>query len=590
MKRRTGSEAFVIHDERLASYYSSAVSSALGSVSIGPTRQMNGIALRMDASTTTQRTIEAVLAEGQALERRAKRDEARQVYEAALHDGTATTPADAASLLRLIARAYLQDSAYAEAEDCAMAALAISERSDDEAGRGRAINVLATIHWNQGQHDEAQRLYLQARASAIQVGESRLAAMTASNLGVIATVRGDDKEALQYYESGLTEARKAGLVDEVINGLVNLGQLHTHTKNFAGADKALKEALNVSTVVGDLSRVMRIELHIAKLRIQQGEQIAARSACERARVLVMQTGDTAAEGDAEHVAGLIARIDGDVTRAEVHFLRAEEIALERRDLILQGETARELADMYRWNGRNRDTLHRLNQAHRLFLQLRARRELADVDRRTVQLETDFLDVARKWGDSIESKDIYTQGHCVRVADLACALWTEVNGGEDTTLFWFRIGALLHDVGKLMVPADVLNKSGKLDDTEWKLIRGHPTAGVELLADIEFPWDVQPIVESHHERWDGMGYPHKLSGQAIPLKARVLCIADVYDALTSKRSYKQPFAHADAMEIMRGDVGTAFDPELFATFENLMRTGTWQTPAGLDLLVPPDALK
>jgi putative nucleotidyltransferase with HDIG domain len=253
-------------------------------------------------------------------------------------------------------------------------------------------------------------------------------------------------------------------------------------------------------------------------------------------------------------------------------------------MILQGETARELAGLYREQGRNRQTLQRLNQAHRLFAQLRARRELADVDRRNAMLESDFLEVVRKWGDSIESKDIYTQGHCVRVADLACALWARVAEGDATSLFWFRIGALLHDVGKLMVPAEVLNKPGRLSEEEWALVRRHPTAGVELLADIEFPWDVRPIVESHHERWDGAGYPHGLAGESIPITARVLCIADVYDALTSQRSYKDPFTHDAAMDVMRRDVGRAFDPALFAHFEDVVREGHWQSAEPLSAVV------
>ncbi|MDB4890747.1 MAG: diguanylate cyclase [Gemmatimonadetes bacterium] len=534
-------------------------------------------------STVTQ--IEDILVQGQSLERRGQREEARNLYELALHDGTAATAAEMAQLHRLIARAYLEDGSYAAADDSAHAALAISEQSGDEAGRGRAINTLAAICWAQGAHDEAQRLYLQARASALAVGEARLASMTASNLGVIATVRGDDRDALQYYESGLSDARGAGLVDEAMNALVNLGLLHTHMHRFSEADRAFAEAKDLGAVVGDLSRLIRIELHLARLRIKQGERDAARDACDRARDLAKQTGDTFADGDAEHVSGLIARMDGDVARSEAHFLSAEKIAIERKDLILQGETAKELAELYRWNGRNKDTLQRLNQAHRLYLQLRARRELADVDRRTASLEADFLDVVRKWGESIEEKDVYTQGHCVRVADLSCALWARVSAGDDTSLFWFRIGALLHDVGKLMVPAEVLNKPGKLTDDEWKLIQSHPSAGVELLADIDFPWDVRPIVESHHERWDGKGYPHKLAGEAIPLTARVLCIADVYDALTSKRSYKQAFTHDEAMEIMRGDVGRQFDPTLFAAFEEIVRRGTWRnTPAGGALVV------
>lgn len=524
-------------------------------------------------------TIEVVLSDGQTLERRGQRNEARALYESVLHGEKACAPADAAQLLRLISRAHMQDGNYAQADTAAYAALAVSEQAQDETGRARAINMLATIQWNQGAHDEAQALYLDARETAHRVGDARLAAMTASNLGIIATVRGDDADALRYYESGLRDARGAGLVDETMIALVNLGQLHMQMSRFADAERSFAEAREIGTVIGDMGMLMRVELYFARLYLKHGEQINAKAALNRSFALALQTGETFLDGDLEHVSGIVKRLDGDVTRAEQHFLRAEQVAIERKDLILEGETARELAELYRWNGRNRDTLQRLNQAHRLFLQLRARRELADVDRRTTQLESDFLDVVRKWGESIDEKDVYTQGHCVRVADLSCALWRRVSNADETSLFWFRIGALLHDVGKLMVPAEVLNKQGKLNDVEWELMMRHTTAGVELLADVEFPWDVRPIVESHHERWDGKGYPHGLAGKEIPLTARVLCIADVYDALTSRRSYKQAFTHDEAMEIMRGDVGVQFDPELFAEFERIVRRGTWRnTPA------------
>ncbi len=518
--------------------------------------------------------MDAILAHGQLLERQGKRDEARALYTATLLEPFASVPTHAAQLHRLIARALMADGDFPAAEARAAKALEVSEQAGDASGKARAVNTLAAIHWSQGSHDEAQRLYIEARNIALEIGDAPVAMMTASNLGIIASVRGDDPDALRFYESALSDARGAGLVDEALNTLVNLGMLHTHMNRLAEADRAFAEAKETCTSVGDLSRLIRIELYIARLRIKQGEQHAARTAWERATELAAQTGDTAASGDAEQIAGLIARADGEVIKSETHFLRAESIGLERRDLILQAETAKELADLYRWNGRNKDTLQRLNQAHRLFLQLQARRELADVDRRTALLEADFLDVARKWGESIEAKDIYTQGHCVRVADLSGAIWSRVGGGDLMSLFWFRIGALLHDVGKLMVPAEVLNKVGKLTNDEWQLMKRHPSAGVELLADVEFPWDVRPIVESHHERWDGKGYPHGLAGEQIPLTARVLCIADVYDALTSKRSYKQAFSHDEAMEIMRGDVGTQFDPDLFGTFEDIVRRGTW----------------
>jgi diguanylate cyclase (GGDEF)-like protein/putative nucleotidyltransferase with HDIG domain len=161
--------------------------------------------------------------------------------------------------------------------------------------------------------------------------------------------------------------------------------------------------------------------------------------------------------------------------------------------------------------------------------------------------------------------------------------------DETKLFWFRIGALLHDVGKLMLPEEVLNKPGKLVDAEWQLMQRHTTAGVEMLAGIEFPWHVRPIIESHHERWDGRGYPHGLAREEIPLTARILCVADVYDALVSKRSYKRALTHDEAMELMRRDVGHVFDPIIFAQFEEVARE--WVARLGhhsAEPLAPSDA--
>ncbi len=531
------------------------------------------------------RTLASVMEEGQALERVGRRAEARQLYEAALEDPSTAKPRARSQLERWISRTFMHDSDYAAADLWARRALAESEAAADESERGHAINMLAVIRFRLGDLDEAKLLYLKARESAKASGETRLAVMTATNLGIIATVHGDDAEALRYHESTLADARAGGLADEAMKALNNMGLLHMQLGRHEPADRSYTEALEIGKVLGDLSVCIVVQLNVARLRIRQGNHHGARAACNDAVELARQLGDTQTHGEAEHIYGIIARASGDVQEAEQHFQLAETAAVVRKDLILQGETARELAELYRRQGRNRETLQKLNQAHRLFRQLRARRELADVDRRTALLESDFLDVARRWGDSIESKDMYTQGHCVRVADLACALWARVTDETDTSLFWFRIGALLHDVGKLMVPAAVLNKPGSLSDEEWALVRRHPSAGVELLADVEFPWDVRPLVESHHERWDGRGYPHGLSGDDIPITARVLCIADVYDALTSERSYKQRYEHSEAMAIMRRDVGAQFDPALFGAFEEIVRRGTWQFT--LDPVAAPD---
>ncbi|HWK89795.1 MAG TPA: HD domain-containing phosphohydrolase, partial [Longimicrobium sp.] len=265
--------------------------------------------------------------------------------------------------------------------------------------------------------------------------------------------------------------------------------------------------------------------------------------------------------------GVVARETGDHASAERNLRMAGRIAEERGDLLLAAESARELA-MLLWQGhRHQETLQQLNRAHRIFTQLHARADLADVDARMADLETMFLNIVSLWGQSIESADRYTQGHCERVADGACQLARAV-GFDEGTLFWFRMGALLHDVGKIVVPPEILNKPGPLTPEERAVMQRHPEAGVELLGDLEFPWDVRPMVRHHHEAWNGAGYPSRLSGDDIPLAARILCVADVYDALSSDRPYRRAYPHERTMQIMSESSGALLDPALFTAFRDL----------------------
>jgi putative nucleotidyltransferase with HDIG domain len=141
----------------------------------------------------------------------------------------------------------------------------------------------------------------------------------------------------------------------------------------------------------------------------------------------------------------------------------------------------------------------------------------------------------------------------------------------------RVGAILHDVGKLVVPSDILNKPGPLTPEERAVMERHAEAGVALLADIDFPEDVLPMVRNHHERWDGSGYPDRLGGDRIALAARILCIADVYDALTTTRPYRPAYPRERAMEIMRSEAGRLFDPALLAEFLTLAERGLEARP-------------
>jgi putative nucleotidyltransferase with HDIG domain len=159
------------------------------------------------------------------------------------------------------------------------------------------------------------------------------------------------------------------------------------------------------------------------------------------------------------------------------------------------------------------------------------------------------------------------GHARRVATYTEAL-AQAMGVTGRALTWFKVGAFLHDVGKTVVPESVLTKAGKLNDLEWELMRRHTTAGDDIVASLEFPFNVRSMVRSHHERWDGKGYPDGLARRDIPLPARIISVADVYDALTSNRSYRQAFSHDEARRILDEQAGSSLDPKLVSLFQRV----------------------
>ncbi|GJG88282.1 hypothetical protein tb265_34630 [Gemmatimonadetes bacterium T265] len=532
---------------------------------------------RDSAGPQDEPSVAALLERARVDEEQGRTRAARETLEIALHRLRDADEAarEAPRILRWIARTYQNDANAqgpaddAVALDCLTAALAVAELHDDGAARAEALVLQAAALWRGGAPHDAERVYAAARAAGLRAEAPKLAAQAAEQIGALACARGDRAAAQQHFDVALTEYRALGLVRESADVLARLGALYATAHEWADAERALLEAGRMSDVAGDLRGRVRADVRLAEVWIGRGEFAQAQTAVRRALDVAARASDAPAIGSATKLLGIIARETGDPEEAERHLLRADEVAAACRDVLVQAEVARERAELAQRGGKTREVLRQLNRAHRLFTQLGARPDTGDVAPQLAGVEEQLLHVARRWGESAEAKDRYTQGHCVRVADLTCAIAAcagPSHGFDAQGLYWLRIGALLHDVGKLSIPAEVLNKPATLSDAEWALMRGHATAGAEMLAEVEFPWVVRAVIESHHERWDGCGYPRGLRGDAIPLTARILGIADVYDALTTVRSYKRAVSHDDAVAIMRRDVGSRFDPTSFAWFE------------------------
>jgi putative nucleotidyltransferase with HDIG domain len=177
-------------------------------------------------------------------------------------------------------------------------------------------------------------------------------------------------------------------------------------------------------------------------------------------------------------------------------------------------------------------------------------EVAALHRRTIQT----LALA------IEAKDQTTHDHLERVEIYAIEVGKEL-GLCDADLEALRAGALLHDIGKLAVPEYIISKPGKLTPEEFEKMKVHPVVGAELLEQVRFPYPVAPIVRSHHEKWDGSGYPDGLSGEQIPIGARILSAVDCLDALASDRQYRRALPLDEAIKVVRSEAGKSYDPRV-----------------------------
>ena len=191
------------------------------------------------------------------------------------------------------------------------------------------------------------------------------------------------------------------------------------------------------------------------------------------------------------------------------------------------------------------------------------------EQRHVQQTSDLhLATIEALARAIDAKDQTTQSHIRRVQHYAVGLANAI-GLAPNAVQGVKTAALLHDIGKLAVPEHILSKPGPLTQEEFQKIRIHPQVGAEIIAAVPFPYPVAPLILSHHERWDGKGYPNGLAANDIPIGARILTIVDYFDAVTTERPYHKAMNHESALALLRHEAGRALDPALVQTFIDLL---------------------
>ncbi|ROQ29823.1 HD-GYP domain-containing protein [Gallaecimonas pentaromativorans] len=193
-----------------------------------------------------------------------------------------------------------------------------------------------------------------------------------------------------------------------------------------------------------------------------------------------------------------------------------------------------------------------------------------VRERTRELEETREAIIVRLGRAAEYKDNETGMHVQRMSHYAYELARVLGMPEDWAVL-LRMAAPMHDVGKIGIPDAILQKPGKLDDSEWLVMRTHPAIGAEILKDDTSPLMTMAckIALTHHEKFDGSGYPNRLKGEQIPLEGRIVAVADVFDALTSERPYKKAWSIEEAMALLKEEAGRHFDPQVVAAFDQVV---------------------
>ncbi len=451
-------------------------------------------------------------------------------------------------------------------------AISAFRRLDDKLGICKALRNLGVVYVELGEFEEAQSTYTEAIALAAVISDRILYADLVNNLGAIMNMRGETTRALELYHESLDiydqhkEIRKSAYArNNIAITYLEQGRLDEASEKFKAADA-------IAHQIKDASLALIVNINLADLYVRRGEPAQAREHCALAEQHLAENGLRNGHlVEIKKIAGKIAVSESNLPAAQAAFTEALVIGREIGAKYQEAEVLAERSAVMQALGKKFEALADLEAAWQIFKTMKAEERRAKIRTQIESIERLYLEVFDAISRDVDHKDPYTKGHADREASISLLLAREV-GLRGNQLKCIVAGALLHDIGKIKIDDVILKKPGRLTDEEFAQIKRHPQYGLEILAGKEFPWDVRPIIGHHHERIDGSGYPAGLKGEEIPVGARIVGIADVFDALTSDRIYRAAFEPAKALEIMQKESGTTFDPMLLNTFVRMIESG------------------
>jgi response regulator RpfG family c-di-GMP phosphodiesterase len=461
------------------------------------------------------------------------------------------------SALHLVSIVYQSAGNFSQALENALQALEVYRSTNDVGLEGNLLNAIASIHHSLRDTDRALVTYEAALEANRQGERPAFDAITLANMAKVRAERHENFLAVSLGEAALEIAR-VHLPTQVVEILADLADSYTALSMIPKAKECIQSALNALADLGELGPEVARRLGFA-VAISRSRVLVADGETSAAISLLIEVVDEADERLYAEVALIAHQLLADVLKSLERFEEAlahRETWSRIHDEIFNRDTDLRIKTLQI----SHDTLAARDQAELLRVRTTELEEL--VRSRTQDLEEQHYEAFERLARISEYRDVDTGEHSSRVGELAADLARQL--GEDPA--WanaLRLAGRLHDVGKVAVPDSVLLKPGALTAEEFEIMKTHTTVGATVFAGSNSALIklAAEVANSHHEHWDGSGYPRGLAGDDIPLSGRIIAVADVYDALVHAHLYKPAWASADAVRHIVSEKGAHFEPRI-----------------------------
>lgn len=465
-----------------------------------------------------------------------------------------------ANIIYNLGMTHLRIRNIAEAINNFQRSLLIFEKLGDVRGQTTVLNSLGAAFQLQGSLDEARDVLQHCYQLQENIGDDRGQAITLSSLGTVLQSQGKYDEAIKAFERSIQIEERLGNLHGRAIALSSLGGVLRRQGKLDEAIKAFQESSEIEQRMGNLRGQAQAVYLLGDIFERQGRFDDAITAYQNSLNIERKLGNR--DGQARTLNSL-----GSV------FQRLKKVEQSEKLLKEAIEIDPTFVDAY-------SSLGIIYYDQKRFLEaLNYFQKAVELDQRYFEgwywIGKVYFEINRPedaitaWLKGLELKDQELAGHHERVTNMTLKLAQKM-GTSPTEIENIRLGAMLHDIGKLAVPDSVMNKMGPLNDSEWQLMREHVTHGEEMLKDIPYLNSALDIPIYHHERWDGMGYPRGLKGEEIPISARMFAVVDVWDALTSDRPYRKGYSKKQIIKYVQENAGTVFDPQVAKVFVEMLR--------------------